>query len=107
MSPTETETTVQDLARAIAAATIDIDEHGRRIGIAVFDMLAHGDPITTAEVADHAQEPGALVVATLKGWPGVFWDDQGRVVGFWGLAIPEMNHRFHAEKAKRCTPGAR
>ena len=35
-----------------------------------------------------------------KGWPGVFWDEQGRVVGFWGLAIPEMDHRFHAENGK-------
>ena len=107
MSPTETETTVQDLASAIAAATIDIDEQGRRIVISVYDLLAQGDPVTPAEIAAHAHEPETVVVAKLNGWPGVFWDDQGRVVGFWGLAIPEMNHRFHAEKAKRCTPGAR
>src|SRR5712692_5450481 len=100
MSPTETETTVQDLAHAIAAATIDIDEQGRRIGIAVYDLLAHGDPVTPAEIAAHADEPEAVVAATLKGWPGVFWDSQGRVVGFWGLAIPEMDHRFHAENGK-------
>src|SRR3989442_13588058 len=100
MSPTETEITVQDLARAIAAATIDIDEQGRRIGIAVYDLLAQGDPITPAEIAAHAHEPEAVVVATRKGWPGGFWDDQGRVVSFWGLAIPEMDHRFHAEHGK-------
>ena len=100
MSPTEIETTVQDLARAIAAATIDIDERGRRIVVAVYDLLAQGDPVRPAEIAARAREPEALVVATLKGWPGVFWDDQGRIVGFWGLAIPEMDHRFHAENGK-------
>jgi len=100
MSPAETETTIQDLARAIAAATIDIDEQGRRIGIAVYDLLAQGDPVTPAEIGTHALVPGAVVLATLKGWPGVFWDDEGRVVGFWGLAIPEMDHRFQAEGAK-------
>ncbi len=100
MSPTETETTVQDLARAIAAATIGINEQGRRIGVALYDLLAQGDPVTPAEIAAHAREPEAVVVATLKGWPGVFWDDEGRVVGFWGLAIPEMDHRFHAENGK-------
>jgi alkylmercury lyase len=100
MSPTETETTVQDLARAIAAATIGINEQGRRIGVALYDLLAHGDPVTPAEIAAHARESEAVVVATLKGWPGVFWDDDGRVVGFWGLAIPEMDHRFHAENGK-------
>jgi alkylmercury lyase len=100
MSPTETETTVQNLARAIAAATIGINEQGRRIGVALYDLLAHGDPVTPAEIAAHARESEAVVVATLKGWPGVFWDEEGRVVGFWGLAIPEMDHRFHAENGK-------
>ncbi len=100
MSPTETETTVHDLARAIAAATIDINEQGRRIGIAAYDLLAQGYPVTPAEIAAHSREPEAVVVATLNGWPGVFWDDEGRVVGFWGLAIPEMDHRFQAENGK-------
>ncbi len=93
-------TTVQQLSEAIAAATIGIDEQGRRIGIAVYVLLAQGDPVTPAEIANHAGEPEALVVATLKAWPGVFWDDEARVVGFWGLAIPEMDHRFHAENGK-------
>ncbi len=100
MSPTETETTVQDLASAIAAATIAIDEQGRRIGIAVYDLLAQGDPVSPAEIAAHARQPEAVVVATLKSWPGVFWDDEGRVVGFWGLAIPQMDHHFHTENGK-------
>jgi alkylmercury lyase len=93
-------TTVQQLSEAIVAATIDIDEQGRRIGIAVYDLLAQGDPVTPAAIAAHAREPETVVGTTLKSWPGVFWDDEGRVVGFWGLAIPEMDHRFHAENGK-------
>ena len=93
-------TAVQQLSEAIAAATIDIADEGRRIAIAVYDLLALGDPVTPAEIAAHARENEALVVATLKGWPGVFWDDEGHVVGFWGLAIPEMDHHFHAENGK-------
>ncbi len=93
-------TTVQQLSDAIAAATVGIDEQGRRIAIAVYDLLAQGDPVSPAEIAVHAHEPEAVVLATLKGWPGVFWDDQDRVVGFWGLAIPEMDHHFQAEGGK-------
>jgi alkylmercury lyase len=93
-------TTVQHLSEAIAAATIDIDGQGRRIGIAVYNLLAQGDPVTPTEIAAHAREPEPVVVATLEAWPGVFWDDQSRVVGFWGLAIPEMDHRFQAENGK-------
>jgi alkylmercury lyase len=31
---------------------------------------------------------------TLRSWPAVFWDDCGRVIGFWGLALTEMPHRI-------------
>ena len=27
-------------------------------------------------------------------WPGVFLDEAQRVIGFWGLALPEMQHRY-------------
>ena len=93
-------TTVQQLSEAIAAATLGIDEQGHRLAIAVYELLAQGDPLTPADIAAHAGQPEAVVLATLKGWPGVFWDDAGRVVGFWGLAIPEMDHRFQAEGGK-------
>jgi len=93
-------TSIEALSEAIAAATVGLDDQGRRIVVALFDLLAHGDPITPAEVAARAREPEAVVLRMLKDWPGVFWDDQGRVVGFWGLAIPEMDHRFHAEGGK-------
>jgi len=93
-------TTVQELSEAIAAATAGIDARGRHLAIAVYDLLAHGDPVTIPEIAARAGEPEAVVLATLKGLPGVFWDDEGRVVAFWGLAIPEMDHRFQAEGGK-------
>lgn len=33
----------------------------------------------------------------LEETPGVFRDEDGRVVGFWGLAIGEMPHRFEVD----------
>jgi len=93
-------TTVQQLSEAIAAATVGIDEQGQRIAIAVYDLLAQGDPVTAAEIAARAREPEAVVHATLEAWPGIFRDNEGRVVGFWGLAIPEMDHHFQVEGGK-------
>ena len=101
MSPTETDTTIQNLARAIAAASDPLDEQSRRIATAIIDLLAQGDPITPAQIAGRALVPEEVVLETLKSWPGgVFWDDEGRVVGSWGLAIPEMAHRFQADGGK-------
>ncbi len=91
---------VQELADAIAANVVDVDEQERRIAVSLYELLAQGDPVTSAALAARSSVPEAPVVATLEGWPGVFRDDEGRVVGFWGLAIPEMAHRFHAEGGK-------
>src|SRR5712692_6908171 len=30
----------------------------------------------------------------LKRWPGVFYDGANRIVGYWGLALGKMTHRF-------------
>jgi alkylmercury lyase len=95
--------TVQVLAEAIAAASDPLDAQSHRIATAIIGLLAHGDPVAPAQIASHARVPEAAVLSTLKGWPQgtVFWDDEGRVVGSWGLAIPEMDHRFQAEGDKQ------
>lgn len=93
--------TVQELADAIAANTVDITAKERRIAVSLYDLLAQGDPVTPGALAVRSGIPEAAVLATLEGWPGVFRDDEGRVVGFWGLAIPEMAHHFRAEGGKR------
>jgi alkylmercury lyase len=94
-------TTVEELADAIAAASVaGIDDPGRRIAVSLYELLAEGEPVTPANLAARAGVAEAVAVETLDGWPGVFHDEEGRVVGFWGLAIPEMGHRFHAEGGK-------
>ena len=92
--------TVQELADAIAVATVDINDQERRIAVSLYKLLAQGDPVPPAALAARSGVPEAVVLATLKSWPGVFRDDEDHVVGFWGLAIPEMTHRFHAEGGK-------
>lgn len=92
--------TVQKLADAITAAAPAIDERERRVVVSLYVLLAQGDPVSLATLAARAGVDEGMVSATLDGWPGVFRDDQGRVVGFWGLALPEMGHRFQAEGGK-------
>ncbi len=92
--------TIQVLADAIAGAVVDLNEQERRIAVALYELLAQGDPVTPAALAARSSAPEAVVTGTLEAWPGVFRDDEARVVGFWGLAIPEMAHRFHADGGK-------
>lgn len=65
--------------------------------MALYQLLADSDPVMLATLAVRSQQPDADVQSQLEAWPGVFRDDDGRVVGLWGFAIPEMAHRFHAD----------
>jgi hypothetical protein len=93
-------TTVPELAEAIAAAAPGLDEKGRRVAVALYQLLADGDPATAAAVAERAGVTEQEAEASMKAWPGVFHDDKGQVTGFWGLAISQMPHRFHAAGGK-------
>jgi alkylmercury lyase-like protein len=49
-----------------------------------------GQPASVPAAAAAAGIPESAAGPVLRSWPAVFWDDQGRVTGFWGLALAEM-----------------
>src|SRR5262249_59640710 len=59
---------------------------------------AAGGPVGTADWPAAAGLPGPAAAETLGSWPAVFTDRQGRVTGFWGLAISELSpaHRYES-----------
>lgn len=69
----------------------------RSLALAVYRSLAGGRPVTIADLARTTGFTEFWIEGTLDGWPGVFRDDDGRIVAFWGLAIPEMAHRFDVD----------
>ena len=64
-----------------------LDDSGRRIALQIYNALAQGAPVVPAKDA----------LAQLRRWPGVYFDDEKRVIGFWGLTIVPMPHRLHID----------
>lgn len=91
---------VKRLTAGLRSACADLSDDEKRIARAVWQGLADGDPVSEEDVADRSGVDAAVVKEALDRWPGVFRDDAARIVGFWGLAIPKMGHRFHAEGGK-------
>jgi alkylmercury lyase len=83
--------TLDELAEAVAAALPDLDPAGQRLAIALYRLLAAGQPVAAADLAAATGLGDPEVAATLGSWPAVFTDSQGRVTGFWGLAISELS----------------
>ena len=84
-----------------AAAMMDtlprFDERARRLSVELYRQLARGEPVELQNLAAALGVPANEIADTLqgeqlKGW--VFYDGEGRTIGFRGLAIQKMPHRF-------------
>jgi alkylmercury lyase len=75
-------------------------EDASRLALELYRQLAQGEPVALDALADvhgsTADEVRALLAdEQLKAW--VFYDDENRVIGFRGLAVAPMPHRFEVD----------
>ena len=91
--------TVDELAEAIGAAVPDLDPTEQRIAVEVYRLLAAGEPVASEDIAAATDVSRSRVEEALGSWPGVYRDEDGRVVGFWGLAVAPLDpeYRFEAD----------
>jgi alkylmercury lyase len=86
--------TVAELTDAISAATPVLDAEDQRIVMGTYRLLAKGEPVTADAIARASDLPVGRVEEALSSWPGVYRDDGGRVVGFWGLALAPIDAEY-------------
>jgi hypothetical protein len=81
---------VDAIDAALGAATPALSEDEQRLAIAVFRLLATGQPVTTAAAAEAAAMHDACAASILRSLPAVFWNDHDQITGFSGLALAGM-----------------
>lgn len=69
----------------------------QEISIQIYRLLAEGQPVATSDIAAALHIPEQKITAILDDWFGFFYDDDKRIIGFWGLALAEMPHRFEVD----------
>lgn len=74
-----------------------LDEVQRKLSLALYCELARGAPVSSSSLADRVGIPAETAVRQLQDWPGVYYDGEQRVIGFWGLAIAPMPHRLRVD----------
>lgn len=87
-----TDADLEDLAQRVDGAFPSLSREDQRIALAVFREMARGEPTAVGVVAERAGARLDDVEDALGRWPGVYRDDAGRIVGFWGLALEGMPH---------------
>ncbi|GMT42934.1 MAG: alkylmercury lyase [bacterium] len=74
-----------------------LNDDERTLSIQLYRLLANGKPVYPEEAAKAAGMPSEKVNEILNRWPGVFYDDDKNIIGYWGLAIRKMNHCFEVD----------
>ncbi len=89
--------TVDHLASDLLARLPVITGEEQRLGVEIYRQLAEGRPVAPSRLAE-ALRVAAGDVAELLERPNLkpltYVDQQGSIIGFGGLAVQEMPHRF-------------
>ena len=90
-------TDVEHLARDLLARLPILTGEEQRLGLEIYRQLAEGQPVAPSRLAQ-ALRVATRDVAELLERPSLkcltYADQQGRIIGFGGLAVQEMTHRF-------------
>jgi alkylmercury lyase len=85
------------LASELLTRLPTMNEEEKRVGLEIYRQLALGQPVQRAGLAEALHRPLAAVEEML-GHTNLksltYADAEGRIIGFGGLAIREMPHRF-------------
>ncbi len=87
--------TVDEISTALIDGYVTFSADEQRLAQAVYRLLASGQPVPLEAIAAEAGWAVGDVEERLDTWPAVFRNDDGAVVGFWGLACePVTGHRM-------------
>lgn len=89
--------TLQAIADEFAAVHPELDARQQQVALAVFRLLGKGTPVDANAVAIRTGLPASQVIADLDAWPEIHRDDQGRIVGFWGLTLHRTRHAIEVD----------
>ena len=89
--------TVRELANGLMDVFPKLDDTKRRVALSTYRRLARGIPASLGEIAADVGGQVEEVRRILGDWIGVYTDEDKRVIGFWGLAIAKMKHRFQLD----------
>ena len=80
---------------ALLLPKLSVDD--QRLAVALYRLLAGGEPAEPASLAASVGLPEQVASAALSTWPDVAYDERGRVVGFGGLSVRETAHRLELD----------
>lgn len=76
------------VAASVTSILPKLDSTQKQLSLKLYRVLAGGQPASREILAQRLGLAVETVNQVLEAWPGVFFDQQQRVVGYWGLSLP-------------------
>lgn len=91
------------VSAAILALFPPLAEVEQRVALTLYRLLAEDGPVSSDILARASGIGPAETERMLSGWPGVYRDERGRIIGYGGLTIAETKHRIQLGRNTRYT----
>ncbi len=87
-------TTAHEVAQRLQPLFPALDELDQRLSLAIYRNLARGAPVHLKDLFSEIGMDAAEGARRMQPWPGVYYDGEQRVIGYWGLSLASMRHRL-------------
>lgn len=67
----------------------------QQLSLTLYQQLALGKPVEIEQLQTMSQLTKQQIKHLLHTWPGVFFDDNNNVNGFWGMTTEKMPHQLN------------
>ena len=99
----QTRPTIDAVYEHLVSISPVFDPTDQALSLTLYQELALGAPVAVASLAERVRIPTADVPRRLSGWPGVYYNAEGRVIGYWGLSLARTPHRLRVESRELYT----
>jgi alkylmercury lyase len=88
----------KEAAAALVGLFPALNPEEQRMSLKLYRLLAGGKPVPIHRLAERLARHSDDVAKTVRTWPGVFFDQRGDVIGYWGLSpTHETTHHFRMD----------
>ena len=85
---------IEKFLGAFPAEYMNLNKEKQLISAKIYNLLSEGDPVSIEEVANSLGMDIDNVKSITDEWAGIYYNEDGKIIGYWGLAVEKMGHRF-------------
>jgi len=89
--------TLDDLVEILRPAFPTLNKSEQKVSLQIYRLLCKGSPVTQQMLAESLRIPIATIHEMLNQWWGIHFDDQDRIIAYWGLTIQPTRNCFEID----------